>query len=96
MSEPPDAIQRAISRFNQLRSPEAHAELIIFDRNELHVRFMGAFCRTCGVLDYFEDLIFELDSASPISLSVIDFEQEDEVTFKVRYRVTYQQPRCAR
>lgn len=96
MSEPPDAIRRAISRFNQLRIPEAHAEFISFDRNELYVRFTGAFCQTCGVLDYFEDLIFELDSAAPLDLSVIDFEQEEEASFKVRYRVTYRQPSCAR
>ncbi|MFX1564022.1 MAG: hypothetical protein ACFFDP_12025 [Promethearchaeota archaeon] len=96
MPEPPDEIRRAISRFNQLRSPEAYAELIVFDTNELHVRFTGVFCRSCGVLDYFEDLIFELDSTTPINLSVIDFEQEDEATFKVRYRITYQPRRCAR
>lgn len=96
MTEPPEAIHRAISRFNQLRSPEAHAEFIAFDENELHVRFTGAFCRTCGVLDYFEDLIFELDSTTPINLSVTDFVQEDEATFKVRYRVTNRQPSCSR
>ena len=58
--------------------------------------FTGSFCQTCGVLDYFEDLIFELDNRSPISLAVIDFEAEDEVTFQVRYRLTYQKPSCAR
>jgi hypothetical protein len=96
MPEPPEAINRAISQFNQLRSPEAHAEFIAFDKNELYVRFTGPFCKTCGVLDYFEDLIFELDSASLINLSVIHFIQEDELTFKVRYSVTYRKPSCSR
>ena len=95
MSLPPDAIARAIANFNRLRSPEAFAEFIGFDNNEVYVRFTGSFCRTCGVLDYFEDLIFELDARSPISLAVIDFEAEDEVTFQVRYRLTYQKPSCA-
>lgn len=96
MSMPPDAIQRAIASFNRLRSPEAHAEFIAFENNELYVRFTGSFCRTCGVLDYFEDLIFEIDEKSPISLAVVDFEPEDEATFQVRYKLTYLKPSCAR
>jgi hypothetical protein len=96
MPAPPDAITRAIANFNRLRSPEAFAEFIAFDNNEIYVRFTGPFCRTCGVLDYFEDLIFELDDHSPISLAVVDFEAEDDVTFQVRYRLTYQKPSCAR
>lgn len=96
MSRPPHAIEQAITNFNRLRSPEAHAEFIGFANNELYVRFSGSFCRTCGVLDYFEDLIFELDNRSPISLAVVDFEPEDEATFQVRYRITYQKPSCAR
>ena len=96
MPAPPDAIERAIANFNRLRSPEAHAEFIGFANNELYVRFSGTFCRTCGMLDYFEDLIFELDEKSPISLAVVDFEAEDDTTFQVRYRITYQRPSCAR
>ena len=96
MPVPPDAIDRAITNFNRLRSPEAHAEFIGFANNELFVRFTGTFCRTCGMLDYFEDLIFELDDKSPISLAVVDFEAEDDTTFQVRYRITYQRPSCAR
>lgn len=96
MPAPPIAIDRAISNFNRLRSPEAHAEFIGFDNNELYVRFTGVFCQSCGVLDYFEDLIFELDDRSPISLAVVDFEAEDELTYQVRYRITYQKPSCAR
>lgn len=96
MTSPPDAITRAIASFNRLRSPEAFAEFVSFDNNEIYVRFTGSFCRTCGMLDYFEDLIFELDDRSPISLAVVDFEAEDDVTFNVRYRLTYQKPSCAR
>lgn len=96
MPVPPYAIERAIANFNRLRSPEAHAEFLGFENNELYIRFTGSFCRTCGVLDYFEDLIFELDDRSPISLAVVDFEPEDEDSFQVRYRITSQKPSCAR
>lgn len=95
MSEPPEVIHRAIWSFNRYRSPEAIAKFIAFDNNELYVRFTGPFCQTCGVLDYFEDLIFELNPSAPIGLAVVDFEQEDETSFLVRYRLTYQRPTCA-
>ena len=94
MPEPIEDIQRAIERFNRFRSPEAHAEFEAFDKKELIVLFSGAFCRTCGVLDYFEDLIIELDAEASIDLSVVNFENIDKATFRVRYDVTYRRPKC--
>ncbi len=96
MPEPPDAIIQAIASFNRLRNPEAVAEVITFDENELILRFTGTFCQTCGVLDYFEDVIFELDDSANIDLQMLDFAQEEEDIFLVRYRVRYRKPRCAR
>ncbi len=96
MPEPPDAIIQAIASFNRLRNPEAVAEVITFDENELILRFTGTFCQTCGVLDYFEDVIFELDDSANIDLQILDFAQEEEDIFLVRYRVRYRKPRCAR
>ena len=40
--------------------------------------------------------IGEPDAEITIALSIIDFVQEDDSTFRVRYSVTYQKPRCAR
>jgi hypothetical protein len=96
MPELPEAIRMAVQRFNQHRSPEATAEVISLEKDVLQVRFTGSFCATCGWADYFEDLAFELDPSDPISLAVIDFEEESGESYRVRYRVTYQQRRCAR
>ena len=96
MPDPPDAIVRAIASFNRLRNPEAFAKVVTFDAKQLTVRFTGSFCRTCGVLDYFEDVIFEMDESAAIDLQVLDFTQEDEDSFLVRYSVIYRKPQCAR
>jgi hypothetical protein len=96
MPELPEAILTAVQRFNQHRSPEATAEVIGLENNVLCVRFTGTFCATCGWADYFEDLAFELDPSGPISLVVIDFEEESGESYRVRYRVMSQQRRCAR
>lgn len=95
MPELPETIHQAIASFNRYRSPEAVVEFIHFSNNELTVRFSGSFCHTCGVYDYFEDLIFELNPEAPIGLAVIDFQQEAEMSFLVRYQLTSQRPRCA-
>jgi len=96
MPEPPEALRRAVASFNRHRSPEVTAEIASFDNNELHVRFRGAIlCHTCGLTDYFEDIIFELDPSSTISLTLIDFKEEKD-SYLARYRVTYRQPSCHR
>ncbi len=95
MHDLPETIRHAIASFNRYRSPEATAEFIRFDNNELVVRFSGSFCHTCGVYDYFEDLIFELNPTGPISLDMVDFEREEGDSFLVRYQLTYRRPRCA-
>jgi len=96
MPDLPDAIRTAVERFNEHRSPEAKAEVLGLEKDILRVRFSGSFCATCGWADYFEDLVFELDSSGPITLSVIDYEEESGESYRVRYRVTYQQRRCTR
>lgn len=96
MPELPDAIRMAVQRFNEHRSPEATAEVLSLEKDILQVRFTGSFCATCGWADYFEDLAFELDPSGPISLSVIDFQEESGESYRVRYRMTFQQRRCAR
>jgi len=96
MPEPPEALRRAIANFNRYRSPEVTAEIVSFDNNELYVRFQGTLlCRTCGLSDYFEDIIFELDPSSPISLTLLDFKEQED-SYLARYRVTYRQPSCHR
>jgi len=53
-------ILMAIEKFNEIRIPEAKAELIEFKENNFLIKFSGHMCFTCGTYDYFEDLIYEL------------------------------------
>ncbi len=55
-----NAIVEAIKEYNRYRSPEATAELIALKDREMRVRFTGPFCSSCGIPDYFEDLIYIL------------------------------------
>jgi hypothetical protein len=52
-------ILMAIEKFNEIRVPEAKAELIEFKENNFLIKFSGHMCFTCGTYDYFEDLIYE-------------------------------------
>jgi len=52
-----EAVVQAIARYNEGRAPEAVAELVGWEGEVATVKFTGTFCKTCGVYDYFEDLL---------------------------------------
>ncbi|MEM4475531.1 MAG: hypothetical protein QW405_03870 [Fervidicoccaceae archaeon] len=54
------SLEEAIERYNRYRAPEARAELLLSSGNRAEVLFSGPFCRTCGVTDWIEDLVFVL------------------------------------
>ncbi len=53
-------IKGAIESFNKIRKPEAIARLLEFKDKKFLVKFTGHMCFSCGVYDYFEDLMWEL------------------------------------
>jgi hypothetical protein len=55
-----EKILKAIEKFNEIRIPEAKAELIEFKENNFLIKFSGNMCFTCGTYDYFDDLLYEL------------------------------------
>ena len=48
--------------YNRYRSPEAKAKLLKLNKDSFTIMFEGPFCQSCGVQDYFEDFIHELES----------------------------------
>ncbi|KON32880.1 hypothetical protein AC477_02330, partial [miscellaneous Crenarchaeota group-1 archaeon SG8-32-1] len=56
-----DSILKAVEEYNKYRSPEATAKLIEIQKHEFVVEFEGPFCSSCGVQDYIEDFIYELE-----------------------------------
>jgi predicted GNAT family acetyltransferase len=75
-------LKESIDRFNEFRSPEAKAEFVRSEGEIALVKFTGSFCRSCGVYDYFEDLIQDQDVDAKI-----EGYEEVEDGFVVRYRV---------
>lgn len=82
-----EAISKAIERYNRYRSPEATAKLVKAGNGEFTVDFDGPFCRSCGVYDYFEDLIYGLKDLSNIQAEITGFESTESETIRVNYTI---------
>jgi len=82
-----ESILKAIEMYNHFRSPEANAKLVEIRENELIVDFEGSFCRTCGVYDYLEDLIYELQQFADVEMEIKNFENRGLDTIRVKYAV---------
>ncbi|MCD6592439.1 MAG: hypothetical protein J7K78_05450 [Thaumarchaeota archaeon] len=60
-----EMVEQAIERYNRYRSPEASARLVKAEGDRVIVEFSGSFCRSCGVYDWLEDLVYELKEVDP-------------------------------
>lgn len=70
-----------IDFFNKYHEPEAKAEYISYEDGIVSVRFSGPFCRSCGVYDYFEDIIQD------VPVKIIGYEENDDDSFTVKYKL---------
>lgn len=75
----------AVELYNKYRSPEVTAGLISIDAAGITLQFEGTFCNTCGFMDYFEDLIFEVKRLTSINMRIEYVEEKAFQTFIVRY-----------
>ena len=72
--------------YNKYRSPEAKAKLISLDNQGFTIEFEGVFCQSCGVKDYFEDLIYELKSLDKkVDVAIQGYEKTGTLSCQVRY-----------
>jgi len=81
-----DYVERAVKEYNLYRSPEAEAEIIGFGEGRFTVMFKGPFCQSCGLYDYFEDLIYIMKEKWGIELEITDIEENNGL-FQVEYRI---------
>lgn len=84
-----DIIERGVEEYNRYRSPEARAEIANFDDNGFTIIFRGPFCRSCGIYDYFEDLIYILKRRGRMDLEIVEIEELNEM-FQVKYMIKRQ------
>lgn len=82
-----EAISKAIERYNHYRSPEVTAKLVKAGNEAFIVDFDGPFCKSCGIYDYFEDLIYELKDLSDIQAELTGFESTESETIRVVYTI---------
>jgi len=91
MKELKEAVLKAIYEYNKYHSPEAKAELMEIREDNLTIIFEGPFCLSCGVYDYFEDLIYEIKRLIDIEIEIIGFKEHELGKFKVEYALKYGQ-----
>ena len=82
-----EAISKAIDRYNHYRSPEATAKLVKVGNGEFIVDFEGPFCKSCGIYDFFEDLIYELKGLLDIQAVIKGFESTESEMVRVVYAI---------
>jgi hypothetical protein len=81
-----EIVLRAIKVYNRFRSPEATAKLVGVKNNGFVIDFQGSFCRSRGVREYFEELIYELKGINEkISVEL----QETKLIGPNSYRASY-------
>lgn len=81
-------VLRTVEVYNMYRSPEATAKLVKIEKDSFTIEFEGPFCAGCGVVDYFEDFIYELQTINRMfKLELAGTEPAGPQSFRVRYRV---------
>jgi hypothetical protein len=81
-----DIVSKGIKEYNSYRNPEVLAEMLTHKGDEFTLKFSGPFCHSCGVYDYFEDLIYELKEIRDLDCKIVNVE-EKEGNFFVTYRI---------
>jgi hypothetical protein len=83
-----DAVLRAIEVYNRYRSPEATAKLVALEKDGFILDFEGSFCISCGVRDYFEDFIYELETINKqFRVELAETKPTGSQSFRVQYRI---------
>jgi hypothetical protein len=81
-------VLEGILKFNEIRKPEAIAQLVKLKNKEFLVKFSGHMCFTCGTYDYFEDLMYELRDLG-VETKIKEFQNFGDY-FLVRYEIKTQ------
>lgn len=74
-------LKESIDFFNKYHEPEAKAEYVGYRDGLVKVRFSGYMCLTCGVYDYFEDIVVDINA------EIVEYEEEEDGSFIVIYRL---------
>lgn len=81
-----NVLDKVIEEYNRYRSPHVIAEVVNSDENGFKVKFSGKFCQTCGLDEYFQDLVHELGEEG-VQAKLVNFKQKGEETFIAEYKI---------
>ncbi len=76
-------VERAIEEFSRIFGVEAIVELLSITGRVIMLRFSGSMCETCGVSDYFMDLLCVLEEVSGIPHTLWRYEEGGGSSFHV-------------
>lgn len=79
-------LKKALETYNRYRSPLVTAKLLETGDDEFKVQFEGTFCRSCGMDEYFVDLVYELRSEG-LEAELLGFHQIGTEKFVAKYKI---------
>ena len=81
-------VLRTIEVYNRYRSPETTAKLVAVEKDCVIIDFEVPFCTSCGVTEYFEDFIYELETINKtFKLELADTKSTYPQSFRVQYKI---------
>jgi hypothetical protein len=79
-------MREGLRAFNRYRGAESVANAVAMDADSACIEFRGPYCHTCGVYDYFEDLVYELQACG-VTTRIRGWTKLDEETYRVHFDV---------
>jgi hypothetical protein len=81
-------VLQTIEVYNRYRSPETTAKLVTVEKDGFILDFEGSFCTSCGVRNYFEDFICELETINKtFNVELAETKPTGPQSFRVHYRI---------
>ena len=83
-----ELVSKAITVYNKYRSPEATVKFVTAEKDVFIIEFEGPFCQSCGVTEYFEDFIYDIEDVSgSLRAKIKAIEPVGPQRFRVQYAV---------
>ena len=81
-----EKLKEGIKSYNRYRKHLVEAELIETGETGFKVLYEGNFCRSCGMDEYFQDLIYELERLG-LKSKLLDYERVEDDQYIVEYEI---------
>ncbi len=76
---------KAILEYNKYHSPEASASISKMSNEVFTLQFHGPFCQSCGIRDYFDDFVYDLESVCKYTASIVKVTEAGEDCYVVEF-----------